>query len=304
MNSKSTSSHSAASFSMDDFAKALDQYDYQFDRGQIVRGKVFEYDSEGAYIDIGGKSAGFVPTKEAGLEQSASLAQLLPIGEEFEFLIVRGQDAEGQIVLSRRQLQMKQAWKNVAAIAESGKSVQIRITGVNKGGVIGEFEGIRGFIPRSHLQQKEELESLVGQLLTATFLEVDPDNKKLILSQRGAIRAAAISSFEVGTLMEGKIVSMKPYGVFVDIDGISSLLHVKQISGNPIDSVTTLFKIGQSIKVVIADIDEYKNRISLSTKVLEAYPGEMIEKMDEVMATATERIEKARELLLSGDREL
>lgn len=291
----SDSTSTQPSFSMDDFAKALEQYDYQFGKGKTVKGKVVQHDSEGAYIDIGGKSPGFVPTPEAGLGKIEHLAEVLPLNEEFEFLIIREQNADGQVTLSRRQLQLKAAWEQISEIAESGKSVQMRVTGVNKGGVIGEVEGLRGFIPRSHLAEKNNLDSLVGELLTATFLEVNPEDRKLVLSQRGAMQAKAIASVEPKTIREGKIVNLKPYGVFVDLNGATGLLHIKEVSNAHIDSLNNVFKVGQIIKVVIAEIDEYKNRLSLSTKVLEEYPGELLEKFDQVMTTAEERWEKAKQ---------
>ena len=173
----------------------------------------------------------------------------------------------------------------------------MRVTGVNKGGITGDVEGLRGFIPRSHLQQRDQLESLVGQLLTATFLEVNPETRKLVLSQRDAMRATAIAKLEKGGLMAGKIVSMKPYGVFVDLNGVTGLLHIKEVSGTHIDSLNNLFRIGQEIQVVIFDIDEYKNRLSLSTKILEEYPGEIVEKFDEVMSTAEARMAQVQEKL-------
>lgn len=296
MNPNSTSSQS---FSMEDFAQALNEYDYDFAKGQIIRGTVIQYDSEGAYVDIGGKSPGFVPKREAALEEVDNLAEILPLEQEFEFLIIREQNDEGQVTISRRQLEMKQAWDKIAEIAESGKSAQMRVTGVNKGGVTGDVEGLRGFIPRSHLQQRDQLDSLVGQLLTATFLEVNPEAKKLVLSQRDAMRATAIAKLEKGALMAGKIVSMKPYGVFVDLNGVTGLLHIKEVSGTHIDSLNNLFKVGQEIKVVIFDIDEYKNRLSLSTKILEEYPGELVEKLDEVMSTAETRMVQVAEKLSS-----
>ena len=301
MNSESNpAQESQLSFTMDDFAQALEQHDYQFAKGQVVRGKVCEYSSEGAYIDIGGKSPGFVPLREASIKQVTDLTDLsefLPLNEEIDFLIISGQNAEGQVTLSRRQLEIKQAWDNLAEIAESGSSVQMRVTGVNKGGVIGEVEGLRGFIPRSHLIEKNNLESLIDRLLTANFLEVDRERNKLILSQREIARAAAISKLERGKLIEGKVVSIKPYGVFVDLDGITGLLHIKQVSGSHIDSLPNLFNLGQEIKVIILEVDNYKNRVSLSTKVLENYPGEILEKIDEVMANAEERLEKVEEQL-------
>jgi small subunit ribosomal protein S1 len=282
------------SFSIDDFAQALEQHDYQFSKGQVVRGTIFEHSSDGAYVDIGGKSPGFVPVREAAVRSGIPLAESVPLKEVMDFLIISGQNEDGQVMLSRRQLELQKAWENIAQLAESGKSVQMRVTGVNKGGVTGEVEGLRGFIPRSHLIEKEDLDSLVGQLLTATFLEVDPDNNKLILSQRQAARAAAIGKLASETLMKGRVAKIQPYGVFVDIDGVTGLLHISQVSGVPVNALAGVFEIGQEIAVFILDIDEYKNRVSLSTKILESYPGEVLEKLNEVMANAEERAEQAK----------
>ncbi len=290
MNPDTAASNNNASFSMDEFAKALEKYDYEFAKGQIVKGTVIQYDAEGAYIDIGGKSPGFVPTREAALEFVENIADIIPIGEEFEFLIIKEQNADGQVTLSRRQMQLEAAWDTVTEIAESGKSTQIRVTGVNKGGITGDVEGLRGFIPRSHLQQRDNLESLIGQLLTVTFIEVNPEKRKLVLSQRDAMRAEALTKLVQGALVPGTIVNMKPYGVFVDLGGVTGLLHIKEVSGTRIDSLNTIFQVGQEIKVVISQVDEYNNRLSLSTKVLEEYPGEILEKFDQVMTTAEERL--------------
>ena len=294
MNSDTASSQNAQSFSMDDFAQALEKYDYEFAKGQIVKGTAVQHDSDGAYIDIGGKSPGFLPLSEAALERVENLANFVPLGEELEFIVIREQNAEGQVTLSRRQLQIQAAWDAISEIAESGKSTQIRVTGINKGGVIGQVEGLRGFIPRSHLQQRDNLESLVGQLLTATFLEVNPEQRKLVLSQRDAMKAAAMTQLTEGSIVTGKIVNLKPYGAFVDLGGVTGLLHIKEVSGTHIESLNTIFKPGQEIKVLIAQVDEYKNRLSLSTKVFEEYPGELLEKFDEVMANPEERLENAK----------
>ncbi len=295
MNSESISTQAAnPSFSMDDFAKALEQHDYQFQKGQVVRGKVFQYESDGAYVDIGGKSSAFLPLTEAALKPISDLSEVLPLQEEQEFLIIRDQDAEGQVTLSRRQLEIKFIWERLAQMQESEQSVQVQVSGVNKGGVTVDVQGLRGFIPRSHLVERDNLEALKGQTLSASFLEVDQNNKKLVLSNRLATRSASFSQLEPNQLVEGKVTGIKPFGVFVDLEGVSGLLHIKQVSQNYIESLPTLFQLGQLIKAVIIDLDEGKGRISLSTRVLENYPGEMLENMDEVMASAEARANRAR----------
>ncbi|MEG3990959.1 S1 RNA-binding domain-containing protein [Microcoleus sp. S28C3] len=298
MNSKSTGSQSAkASFSMDDFAKALEQHNYEFQKGQVVRGKVFEYDSNGAYVDIGGKSSAFLPIEEAALRTVTDLSEVVPLDEERDFLIIREQDADGQVTLSLRQLQIQQAWEDLIELQETGKVLQVRVSGANKGGVTVDVQGMRGFIPRSHLVERDNIESLIGQSLSVNFLEVDRDREKLVLSQRMATQSNAFKDLQIGQLVEGKVSSIKPFGVFVDLEGVSGLLHIKQVSQKYIDNLGKLFAPGQPLKALVVDLDEGRGRISLSTRVLENYPGEMVDKMADVMDTAEERSERARKAL-------
>lgn len=298
MNSKSTGSQSAQpSFSMDDFAKALEQHNYEFQKGQVVRGKVFEHDSNGAYVDIGGKSSAFLPIEEAALRTITDLSEVVPLDEEQDFLIIREQDANGQVTLSLRQLQIQQAWEDLVQLQETGKVLQVRVSGANKGGVTVDVEGMRGFIPRSHLAQRDNMESLIGQSLTVNFLEVDREREKLVLSQRMAIQSNAFTELQIGQLVEGTVSSIKPFGVFVDLEGVSGLLHIKQVSQKYIDNLGKLFVPGQPLKALVVDLDQSRGRISLSTRVLENYPGEMVDKMADVMDTAEERSERARKTL-------
>ncbi|NES99267.1 MAG: 30S ribosomal protein S1 [Sphaerospermopsis sp. SIO1G2] len=294
MNSESKISQTAnSSFSMDDFAKALEKHDYQFQKGQIVHGKAFQLDHDGAYVDIGGKSSAFLPRDEASLRPVIDLSEVLPLNEDLEFLIIRDQDAEGQVTLSRKQLELRHNWEKLEEMQESSQTIQVQVTGVNKGGVTVEVLALRGFIPRSHLVERDNLEALKGQALTVGFLEVNRNTKKLILSQRLATRYSNFNLLAVGQLIEGKVTGIKPFGVFVDVDGMSALLHIKQISQKFIESLDKVFETGQQIKAVIIDLDEAKGRVAISTKVLENYPGEMLENMAEIMTSAEARANRA-----------
>jgi small subunit ribosomal protein S1 len=286
---------SNSSFSMDDFAKALEEHDYEFKRGQVIRGKVHAYESDGAYVDIGGKSLAYIPMNEISVKTSGVLSEILPLNEEMDFLIIREQDADGQVTLSRRQLEIKRVWDVLIEYQEESKSVQARVSGVNKGGVTVDVRGLRGFIPRSHLSERGNLDALIGQTLTANILEADRDRNRLVLSQRDATRSAGFGQLELGQLVEGKVVSIKPFGVFVDFEGLTGLLHIKQVSQNFIESLPAVFQIGQPIKAIIVDLDEGQSRVSLSTRLLENYPGEMLENMAEVMNSAEARAERAKQ---------
>lgn len=286
------------SFSMDDFAQALAQHDYAFQTGQVVRGKAFSHGSDGAYIDIGGKSAAFLPLTEAALQPVEDLSQVLPLQEEREFLIIREQDANGQVTLSIKRLEMEALWERLLEMQENNQTIQVKVTGANRGGVTVDVQGLRGFIPRSHLVDRgDDLLALKGQTLAASFLEVDSQRNKLVLSHRLASRSARIRQLEISQLVEGTISGIQSFGAFVDFEGTTGLLHIKEVSQNYIESLPAVFKVGEPIKAVVIDLDQRKGRVSLSTKVLENRPGEMLEQKADILAEAEARARRRQSKL-------
>lgn len=285
---------------MDDFAKALDAESISFEKGSIVKGKVFSHDTNGAYVDIKGKSLAFVPIEEiAASGGGADLEALVPIGEDMDFLVIRDQDADGQVTLSRRQLQVRYTWIKVEEIQERKESVTVKVTGTNKGGVTVDFQGLRGFIPKSQLIDRD-LEALKGSNVTALIIEASQERDKFVLSQRQATRTANFSTLQMGQLVTGQVVSLKPFGAFVDFDGNTGLLHIKQISQGYIKDLSTVFSVGQEVKALIVNLDEGTGKISLSTRVLENKPGEMISDQAEVMNSADARAPRAAQKLFGG----
>jgi small subunit ribosomal protein S1 len=285
------------SFSMEDFEKALEAHNYEFQKGQVVTGTIASYDSEGVYVDIGGKAPALLPKPEASLKAVLDIAAALPVGEKREFLIIRDQNADGQVTLSIRQLELQRIWAHLQTLQDNGTVLTVKVTGTNRGGVTVDAEGMRGFIPRSHLEEKENLERLVGQRLSATILEVDAEKRKVVLSERMAVQSARYAQLELGQLIEGEVTGLKPFGAFVSFDGNTGLLHIQQISQKRINNLAELLTPGQVIRALIVAIDEGRGRISLSTKPLENYPGELLENFAEVMNSATDRAERARQKL-------
>ncbi|WP_035986902.1 S1 RNA-binding domain-containing protein [Leptolyngbya sp. KIOST-1] len=289
-------------FSAEDFAKALEAHDYDFQVGSTVRGTVISFASDGATVDIGGKSAAFLPIREAAVRAVTSLEGVLEPGAEYSFQVIRDQDADGQVLLSIRKLQLKQLWDKLAQQAEASEVLEVKVTGYNKGGVTVDVEGLRGFVPRSHLGRSyENLADAVGQRLTVGFLEVNPGANKLVMSARLAARSQVMSTLELGQLIEGTVASLKPFGAFVEFDGISGLLHIKQISKNYVESLPTVLKVGQSVKAVVVGLDPDRNRISLSTKVLEKYPGELLKEPEAVFADAENRLGDVSKVLAESE---
>lgn len=289
-------------FSTEDFAKALEAHSYDFQVGTTVRGTIIDFANDGATVDIGGKSAAFLPIREAAVRAVSSLQDVLEIGGEYSFQVIRDQDADGQVLLSIRKLKLKQLWNKLEEMADAATVLDVKVTGFNKGGVTVDVEGLRGFVPRSHLSGTyESLEEAVGQRLGVGFLEVSQANNKLVMSQRAAARSQVMGQLELGQLVEGTVASLKPFGAFIDFDGITGLLHIKQISKNYVESLSAVLQVGQPIKAVVVALDAERNRISLSTRVLEKYPGEFLKDPDTVIADAENRIGDVSRVLAESE---
>ncbi len=268
---------------------ALDERDDSFEVGQTVKGKPFQYESDGIYIDIGGKSSAFLPIREAAVGAVDDVTERLPLGVERDFLIIRGQDAGGQVTVSIRELELKQVWARLQTLADERQTLPVRVTGTNRGGVTVDALGLRGFIPRSHLLQREDLDALVGQTLNVVVLELKPKDKRIVLSHREAAKLSLMASVRAGELVTGQVSGIRPFGVFVDLNGISALLHIKQVSQSYVASLQDLFEVGQEVTAVVLEVDDWKGRIALSTAVLENYRGEMLEQPVTVQAEARDR---------------
>ncbi len=284
-------------FDADAFLAALDEQGFVGTTGEVVTGVVIGIESDGVYVDIGGKAPGFMPKKEAGLGVITNLKERFPKGTAVEVLVTREQNADGMVTISARALALRHSWEKVRVLEKEGKVVQVTITGFNRGGVTCDLEGLRGFIPRSQLQEGENHEALVGKTLGVTFLEVNPETRKLVLSEKKAATAALFQNLEVGQLVEGQVVSVKPYGLFVDLGGVSGLLHHSAITGGQMRDLREIFDQGDRVKALVTQLDPGRGRIALNTALLEGQPGELLIEKDKVMAEAADRANRARNVL-------
>ncbi len=290
-------------FDEETFLAALDELDFVGTTGEVVAGTVIGIESDGVYVDIGGKAPGFMPKKEAGLGVITNLKERFPKGTSVEVLVTREQNADGMVTISARALALRHSWEKVRGLEKDGKVVQVKVNGFNRGGVTCDLEGLRGFIPRSQLQDGENHEALVGKTLGVTFLEVNPETRKLVLSEKKAATAARFAELEVGQLVEGLVVSVKPYGFFVDLGGISGLLHQSCISGGHLRDLREVFDQGDRVRALITDLDPGRGRIALNTALLEGQPGELLIEKEKVMAEAEDRANRARSLLRQQEQQ-
>ena len=282
-------------FTHEDFAALLDKYDYHFSPGDVVAGTVFSIEPRGALIDIGAKTAAYIPVQEMSINRVDSPEEVLQSNETREFFILTDENEDGQLTLSIRRIEYMRAWERVRQLQAEDATVRSLVFATNRGGALVRIEGLRGFIPGSHISTRKPKEDLVGEELPLKFLEVDEDRNRLVLSHRRALVERKMNRLEVGEVVIGNVRGIKPYGAFIDIGGVSGLLHISEISHDHIDTPHSVFNVNDEVKVMIIDLDAERGRISLSTKQLEPEAGDMVKNPQLVYEKAEEMAAKYRE---------
>ena len=300
-----TQSRSVDDFDFDEeaFLAALDANAPVGTTGEVIQGTVIALESDGIYVDIGGKAPGFMPKSEAGLGVVTNLRERFPKGQKVDVLVTREQNADGMVTISCRALELRKSWDKVKKLEKDGKVVQVIISGFNRGGVTCDLEGLRGFIPRSQLQQGENHQELVGKTVGVAFLEVNSETRKLVLSEKRAAVAARFQDLEVGQLVEGQVAAVKPYGLFIDLGGISGLLHQSAITNGSLRSIREVFDEGERVQALITELDPGRGRIGLNTALLEGPPGELLAEKSKVMSEAADRAKRAQSVLKQQEQD-
>ena len=278
------------------FLEALNANEPIGTEGDTITGKVIALESDGLYVDIGGKAPGFMPKRECGLGVITNFKERFPIGLEMEVLVIKEQNADGMVTISTRALILRQSWEKVSNLAKNGEIIEVLINGFNRGGLTCDVDGLRGFIPRSQLENGQDHQSLVGKNLKVAFLEVNPETRKLVLSEKKALLVAKFTNLKLGQLIEGEVLAVKPYGFFIDLGGASGLLHKSSVTNGSIRTLREIFVEGEIIKALITEIDLEKGRIGLNTALLENSAGELIIDKEKVMIEASDRALKTKAL--------
>ena len=293
----------SAGFTLDEFASLLSKYDYNFKPGDIVNGTVFALESKGAMIDIGAKTAAFMPMQEVSINRVEGLSDVLQPSEIREFFIMTEENEDGQLSLSIRRIEYQRAWERVRQLQKEDATIYSEVFATNRGGALVRVEGLRGFIPGSHISTRKAKEELVADFLPLKFLEVDEERNRLVLSHRRALVERKMNRLEVGEVVVGAVRGIKPYGAFIDIGGVSGLLHISEISHEHIETPHSVLNVNDQMKVMIIDLDAERGRISLSTKALEPEPGDMLTDPQKVFDKAEEMAARYKQMLLEQAEE-
>jgi small subunit ribosomal protein S1 len=260
----------------------------------VRRGKVVAIQGDDIFVDLGGKSQGLLPASQ--YEDEPLPAE----GDVVEFTVEGYDQSEGLVMLSRKGAVLAASWDNL----KRGNVVEGRVTGLNKGGLELSVSGIKAFMPFSMVEMHhvEDLTPYLNRKLLCEVREVKRSENRVILSHRAVLERQAaeqaeqtLQQIEEGSVVDGTVKTIKPYGAFVDIGGIDGLLHIREMAHGHVDKVTDVVKEGQKIKVAVISIDHEENKIGLSLKETMADPWEGIENKYPVDSIVTGRVTRLAE---------
>ena len=252
-----------------------------------VRGVVVSISPTEVYVDVGRKQAGFVPLAELSNDPNAKVEDLVKVGDELDLLIMRTNDQEGTIMLSKKRIDAMKGWDEVVAAYESKEIITAPVIKVINGGVIALFKGIRIFIPASltATSKGESLESLLNKEISFKIIEANRNRRRVVASIREVLKEEKEKlkekfweNAEVGQKIIGNVKTITNYGAFVDVGGIDGLVHISELSWNRIKHPSEVVNVGDTVEVYIKDLDKEKGKISLGYKKTEDNPWEILKR--------------------------
>lgn len=270
---------------MDDFQQEIEDSFKTVEEGDVLTGTVIAVDENDVTLDLKYYTEGIIHNADYSREPGFIAKNEVNVGDEVTATVIKKDDGQGHILLSRVLANDVLAWDKLEQLKEDKTVLDVVVKGVVKAGVIAYVEGVRGFIPASKLSLNyvENLEEYLNKPIQVQVHDIERDKKRLILSAREVLRAARdeerkrkISNVQVGFVTEGTVETIKPYGAFINMgDGLSGMVHVSQISEKRIKSPDAVLSVGDKVKVKVTAIKDGK--ISLSMKALAETPAQAVE---------------------------
>ena len=261
---------------MEDYSKELEASFRVIKEGDVLSGSVIDVNEEGVTLDLNYYASGVIKAADMSKDPSFSILQDVHVGDVIEAVVVKKDDGAGNIQLSKVEAADVIGWDKVQKYMDDKTVVTVKVSETVNKGVVAFLEGIRGFIPASHLSLSyvEDLSTFVGRELEVHVITVEKGKKKLVLSAKEVLREKEkenmnhrIAMVAPGSVLEGKVESVMPYGAFVDLgDGLSGLVHVSQISQKRIKTPSEVLSVGDTVKVKVLNTNN--NKISLSMKAV------------------------------------
>ena len=263
------------------FAELLEQSIKTLNTGDKVIGVVTGITNKDVSVDLGTKHAGYIPYDEVSADPAVKPEDILKVGDEIEVFVVRVNDQEGTVQLSKKKLDGMKIWDEMATFAEEKTTVEGTITEENKGGLVASVKGIRVFVPASQsgIAKGGDMAGMVGKPVKLKITEVNRARRRVIGSiravnaeERKANQEKIWSEIQEGAKYHGVVKSLTSYGAFVDIGGVDGMVHVSELSWNRIKTPADVVKVGDEIDVFVISFDPVKHKISLGYKTAEMNP--------------------------------
>ncbi|MEW6183663.1 MAG: bifunctional 4-hydroxy-3-methylbut-2-enyl diphosphate reductase/30S ribosomal protein S1 [Bacillota bacterium] len=252
--------------------------------GEMVKGVIVEVNQDEVLVDVGAKSEGVIPLRELSCFDISSPDEVVSVGDKIDVWVVKAEDSEGRIILSKGRAEAEKAWETLQESFENGTSVEGAVREVVKGGLIVDL-GVRAFLPASLVDRGyvEDLSKYVGQKLSAKIIELNRSRKKVVLSRKVVLdedyqkrRKETLDSLEEGTVVKGVVRRLTSFGAFIDIGGIDGLLHVSEMAWHRVNHPSEILKIDDEVEVQVIKIDRENEKISLSRKQVIPNPWDNI----------------------------
>lgn len=279
---------------MADLLAKQEQVNQNLSRGQQIKGKVVAILEKEIILDLGTKAEGVLAKKELSEENF----QKLKVGDTLEAFVVQTEGEGGQVLLSSDKPQRivsgrdrgdrdnrssrpqvsNARWTKFEALKKDNKTVTGKGLEVNKGGLVVDLDGVRGFLPTSQMSvsQAANVDDLVGQDVTVSIIEVDPQNNRLILTQKSEMTEEVkenLSKLKVGQQVKGLAAAVLPLGIFVTLDGgVEGLVHVSEVSWEKTEDPATLYKVGDELETKVIAVDASTGRVNLSIRQMSEDP--------------------------------
>ena len=269
--------------SAEDFLAAVEKTLKFFNDGDLIEGVVVKIDRDEVLLDVGYKTEGVIPSRELSIRHDADPSDIVSVGDSIEALVLQKEDKEGRLILSKKRAQYERAWGDVEKIKEADGTVEGTVIEVVKGGLIVDI-GLRGFLPASliELRRVRDLAPYLGQKVEAKILELDKNRNNVVLSRRALLeesqsanRSTFLADLAKGQIRTGVVSSIVNFGAFIDLGGVDGLVHVSELSWKHIEHASEVVEIGQEVTVEVLEIDNDRERVSLSLKATQEDPWQL-----------------------------
>ena len=258
-----------------DFATLLEESLKAIHTGDVVTGTVIEVGPTEVIVDLGVKQDGVIPASEISDDPNLTPEDIVKVGDEIQGFVVRVNDVEGKITLSKKKLDSFKTWDAILKASENGDILEGKVDSVVNGGVIVTYKSFRVFVPASLANDRflSDLNELVGKVVPFKIIDINEKRRRIVgniktvlTAQKQELENAFWASAEVGKKYTGIVKSLTSFGAFIDIGGVDGLVHISELSWSRIKHPSDVVSVGDSIEVYIKDINEETKKISLGYK--------------------------------------